>query len=197
MRYQELDSSLKVVIDSDQQPTLFKRRRQINNERSVFTKEDTRKIFHDLVVHADAITENPTAVINSRKRHWKHELSGVSTSDFETIWMKARKLFFEHRGRNITIDGSKSSTSAGDNKSTEVARSNIINNYDGDDVVASDVEIPKNEIGRTTQENQSKQKSSKKSKIQDADERPPDRWSKLFIGQHFEMGYELTFEEFE
>ena len=54
------------------------------------------------------------------------------------------------------------------------------------------------EMGTTEDDITNNRKASKrKEKKPKGEERPPDRWSKLFIGQPFEMGCEFTLDEFE
>lgn len=226
-RYKELDPSVAVAINAGQQPTLAKRRRQIANDRSIVTKEDI-EIFNDLVSHREEVMQNPVSVINSRKRHWKHEFSGLSTTDFDSIWIRARKRFVDFQNRRANIDSSKSNTPPGiilapisvpidlsnpsaDNEEGAIGistqekvsrnkhknvelKSNSLGS-DGDSVVEIDFNSLKHEELGVSEANINNQKSCKKSEKKQTGERPTDRWSKLFIGQPFEMGYEFTLDK--
>lgn len=211
-------SAASMPSNSGEQSTLPKRRRKIVNDESPVTKEDANKIFDDLVCHQDEIARNHTSVINGRKRYWKNEFSGLSTTDFDRIWIKARTRF-ERRMANL--DSSKASTSSDDqpadvsslsvrdteeekmdpnaktsnseDKNTEPEnelRSSIDN--------ATDINFnsPKTNEIESSEDHRKKQKSRKKSKIRNRVEHPPDRWSNLFIGQAFEMGNEFTLDKF-
>jgi hypothetical protein len=229
-RYEELDPSVAVAINAGEQPMLAKRRRQIANDRSIVRKEDINQIFDDLVSHRDKIVRNPTYLINSRKRHWKHEFLGLSTTDFDSIWIKARKRFNEYQSRKTDLDSSKSGAPAcaelapnatsidfpapsldtekgsiGISTQKKVSRIKnetveLKNNLSSDDdtsVMEVDSNISKHEEMGISEDNINNQKSCKKPEKKQTGERPPDRWSKLFIGQPFEMGYEFTLDKFE
>lgn len=229
-RHEELNPSVAVAINVGQQPTLAKRRKQIANERSIVRKEDINQIFDDLVSHRDKILRDPTSVINSRKRHWKHKFSGLSTADFDSIWIIARKRFHEYQSRKANLDSSKSSVptcaelapnatsidfsapsldtekwSIGISTEKKVSRIKnetveLKNNLSSDDDTSA-MEVDSNvskhkEMGRS-ENTINNQTSCKKSEKKRTGKRPPDRWSKLFIGQPFEMGYEFSLDKFE
>ena len=238
-RHRELDPSAAVAINAGQQPTLAKRRRQLANEMSVVTKEDVNQIFDDFVSHQDKIAKNPTAIINGRKRHWKHKFSELSTVDFDSVWIKARKRFVEYQNvdssrtssiragnKNVATESSVSvdlTDSASDTeKGVKVSRrerkasgnnneksdldNNNGNNDDSvmgveDETGGADFDASEDEemeMGTTEDDITNNRKASKrKEKKPKGEERPPDRWSKLFIGQPFEMGCEFTLDEFE
>jgi len=218
-RHKELDPSMAVAINAGEQPTLAKRRQQLANDRSSVTKEDENQIFDDLVNHSYEIAQNPKSVFNGRKRYWKHEFSGLSTIDFDSIWAKARKRFFEYQSRKANMDCSDQSTRTiaelgsqptsidlpapsldtkerGKEKSERKRGSNSLGS-DDDGVIDTDYEMSNREDAERFKDDNTDQVSCKKTKKKETGERPPDRWSKLFIGQPFEMGYEFTFDKIE
>jgi hypothetical protein len=218
-RHKELDPSMAVAINAGEQPTLAKRRQQIANDRSSVTKEDANQIFDDLVNHRDEIAQNPKSVFNGRKRFWKHEFSGLSTMDFDSIWAKARKRFFEYQSRKANLDCSDPSTrtiaelgsqptsiylpapfldTKERGKDTN-ARKRGSNNLSSDDdgVIETDYKMSNHEDAGRFKDDNIDQLPCKKTKKKETGEWPPDRWSKLFIGQPFEMGYEFTLDKIE
>ncbi len=211
-------SAASMSVNSREEQTLAKRRREIANNESTVTKEDVKTIFDDLVSHQDEIARNHTSVINGRKRYWKKEFSGLSTTDFNRIWIKARTRF-ERRIANL--DSSKISKSSDDepadvsslsvrdteeekmNTNTKVAISedkNAVPENDlrksGDSVTDINFNASKNNEIKRSEGAPKKQKSRKKSNIRKREEHPPDRWSTLFVGQTFEMGNKFTLDKF-
>jgi len=166
-QHKELDSSVSAISnDSGQQPKPAKRQRQTANDRSIPSKHDVRLIFDDLVNHQDEISRDQKSAIRSRKLHWKHEFSTIPYEDFKSIWLEAKKQYFEHQGdKNRNHDKIQASS---------------------DDVAASTASsIDFTDI------------STQKSDTELKGERPPDRWSKLFIGYQYKIGYEFTLDDFE
>jgi hypothetical protein len=222
-RHEELDPSVALAINPGRQPTLAKRRKHIANERSIFRKEDINQLFDDLVSHGDKILRDPTSIINSRKRHWKHKLSELSTVDFDSIWISARKRFHEYQSRNANLDSSKSgipacaelahnatsidfsAPSLGISTTKKVSRiknetvelKNDLSSDGDTSAMEVDPNVSKQEEKGRSENTVNDQTSCKKFEMKHTGERPPDRWSELFIGQPFEMGYEFTLDKFE
>mmetsp|Transcript_8331 Transcript_8331/g.20586 ORF Transcript_8331/g.20586 Transcript_8331/m.20586 type:complete len:660 (+) Transcript_8331:42-2021(+) len=233
-RHKELDSSMAVAINSGQQPTLAKRRRELANEMSVVSKGDSEKIFDDLVKHQHEIARHAALGINGRKRFWKHKFSRLSTNDFDSIWNAALDKFqttkkkVDGKKSNAYIDRSErgldrsapvhvdltSSNSDVDEDSEcskhgtrdEIERGKQnTNNHDNCDFEMatevknrSDLELPNDEgIGNVDDGRNDQKFLNGKEKQRKTAERSPDRWSKLFVGQRFKMGFEFTLDEFE
>ena len=97
-RHKELDPSKAIAITAGEQPTLAKRRRKLADEKSVVTQSDIDNVFDDLVRHKDQIQKDQS-FIKARKRFWKHQLSGLSTLDFQNIWKEARVMFISYQNK--------------------------------------------------------------------------------------------------
>ena len=199
-----------------------KRSRQISSDMPIATKDNVNQIFNDLVSHRDEIARNPTSTINGRKKRWKNKMSGLSTADFDNVWTKARKRFYEYQNRESSLDDNKSGAPTGvvsepcsdsmklpshsldteetkakarKQKSVRRSKNKNIGNSDDDSAIEMDFNASKQNEPGGRNSNADNQKSIKKPKM--TGERSPDRWSKLFIGEAFEMGHEFTFNEFE
>jgi hypothetical protein len=79
------------------------------------------------------------------------------------------------------------------------ARKRGSNNLSSDDdgVIETDYKMSNHEDAGRFKDDNIDQLPCKKTKKKETGERPPDRWSKLFIGQPFEMGYEFTLDKIE
>jgi hypothetical protein len=190
-RYEELDSSTAVAVTAGTQPTLAKRRRILANQKSVINDSDVNQIFNDLTLHKDRIKNNATAIFNARKRFWKHKFSGLSTQDFDIIWKEARK---QYEDGNITVMNADTGDGDGGNfdassdgeeeimgKTEKTNDVQLLSDGDGEEEVEKEKGKEQSTLAMTTKK-----------------ERPPDRWSKLFIGQTFKgLGCEFTLDEFE
>ena len=194
-RYEELDSSTAVAVTAGTQPTLAKRRRILANQKSVVNDSDVNQIFNDLTLHKDRIKNNATAIFNARKRFWKHKFSELSTQDFDIIWKEARKQY--EVGKITVMDAdADADADTGDGCNFDASS-------DGEEEImgriekTNDVQLLPNGDGEKEVET-GKEKEQPTLTMMTKKERPPDRWSKLFIGQTFKgLGCEFTLDEFE
>ncbi|VEU38627.1 unnamed protein product [Pseudo-nitzschia multistriata] len=207
-RHKELDPSIATPVNAGEQPKLGKRRREVANAMSVgVSKRDLNKIFEDLVNHEQEIVKNATMSLTGRRRFWKHKFLGLSTRDFDGIWHEAVEKI---RNRNKNTDRNKPDMPPGKNDRGSTFVDSVNNTFDlttyrgcGDSEInverRSGLDPPGDEKAGTIDDGAKNQSSCKKKEkhkeiVQD---RPPDRWANLFIGQRFEMGCEFTLDKFE
>jgi hypothetical protein len=206
-RHQELDSSEAVAVTA-------------GAKMSVVDDNDIDRVFNDLVSHIDEIAKDTTSTLNGRRHFWKHKFSELSTSDFDSIWKVARNKFFLHQGKyqnnkqkNVTHDSSNSIdlidiASEGTQEEEDFGKISTKTKKEESDTTKCDSEEDDGkdamDIDDETHQSESNEKMAEEQETETDNmgcnnklPKRKDQWSKLFIGQTFQLGCEFTLDEWE
>ena len=210
-RHQELDSSEAVAVTAGAKPTLA----DVDN--------DIDRVFNDLVSHIDKVAKDTTSTLNGRRHFWKHQFSELSTSDFDSIWKVAKNKFLLHQSKtrnnnqkNVSQDFSNSidltdMESEGTQEEENVGEISMKTKKEEPDTTRFDTEdddgndaMDIDDIHQSESDDASDEKLSEEKKIENDSmgcnnklPKKKDQWSKLFIGQTFQLGCEFTLDEWE